>query len=127
MDRHHHRRIINRIGIALVLFAIGILAYFEVRAHDNQSPAAFDQVSRWADWFQANQTASGRYQFFYFPGMYLPERDPWGNNLMIIYTQGRILDAVNIRSAGPDGRYFTPDDISVDRSMSKPPKPPPSD
>lgn len=39
------------------------------------------------------------------------ETDPWGNPLEVGYSQGGIAETVTVRSAGPDGAYYTQDDI----------------
>lgn len=41
----------------------------------------------------------------------IQETDPWGNKLQVGYSQGGIAEVVTVRSAGPDGAYYTEDDL----------------
>jgi hypothetical protein len=39
------------------------------------------------------------------------ELDPWGSPIAVEYAQGGIAETVQVRSAGPDCRFYTDDDI----------------
>lgn len=39
------------------------------------------------------------------------EIDPWGTRLTVTYTEGGLSESFEVRSAGPDGRKHTADDI----------------
>jgi len=75
--------------------------------------AALATCTRWADKLDAQTTETGIY--IRFQGEELPEADPWGKPLTVLYSQGGFMEMLTIRSAGPDGVYFTPDDLVVKR------------
>lgn len=41
----------------------------------------------------------------------IKEKDPWGRRLKVSYSQGGVAEVVSVRSAGPDGKFQTDDDI----------------
>jgi len=43
----------------------------------------------------------------------IKETDPWGTRLNITYSQGGIAEMVVVRSAGPDRRFQTDDDLTA--------------
>ncbi|QDU29893.1 hypothetical protein ETAA8_50090 [Anatilimnocola aggregata] len=43
------------------------------------------------------------------------ETDPWNTLLMVNYSQGGVAEVITVRSAGPDRRYFTEDDLVAER------------
>lgn len=41
----------------------------------------------------------------------IKELDPWGSPIAVEYAQGGVAETVQVRSAGPDCRFYTADDI----------------
>jgi hypothetical protein len=73
------------------------------------------QVSRWAEQLHGQTTDAGVY--IRHPANQLPENDPWGTPLNVTYAQGGFAETLTVRSAGPDGVFFTQDDILAQRSV----------
>ena len=46
------------------------------------------------------------------------DTDPWGNALQVHYGEGGFTESVTVASAGPDGEFGTPDDISRKRAIA---------
>ncbi|HUT90861.1 MAG TPA: hypothetical protein VMY37_15255 [Thermoguttaceae bacterium] len=75
--------------------------------------AARAQVNRWADQLDAQTTETGVY--VRPTKEQLEETDPWGKPLMVSYTQDGLSETLVVRSAGPDGRSHTADDVTAQR------------
>jgi hypothetical protein len=41
----------------------------------------------------------------------IQEKDPWGTPIQITYSQGGVAETVSVRSAGPDRRFHSRDDV----------------
>jgi hypothetical protein len=71
------------------------------------------QVGRLADHFDRQTTATGVY---IRPANNLAgERDPWGADIIVEYSQGGLAEIVTVTSAGPDRELHSADDISTFR------------
>lgn len=66
-------------------------------------------VQKWADKLQPSPGA----KIVRHEG--LTEVDPWGKHVRLTYTEAQGMDKLNVRSAGPDGKFDTPDDLVRDR------------
>jgi hypothetical protein len=71
------------------------------------------QVDSWAEQLDAQTTETGVY--VRYPDETLPELDPWGTPLTVMYSQGGFAERLVVRSAGPDGKLHTSDDIVAQR------------
>jgi hypothetical protein len=76
---------------------------------------AHAQVTRWAEQLHAQTTEAGVY--LRHPANQLPENDAWGTPLNVAYNQGGFAETLTVRSAGPDGVFYTQDDILAQRSV----------
>ncbi len=117
IETGHFFRWVALLGMGSLLLSLHLAA---AHAHDVKRDVALAQLSKWADWFEITRTQQGTYPYFYFPDLFLPDLDPWGHHLMVVYTQGRNQEAITVRSAGGDGEYFTMDDVMVERSIRRP-------
>ena len=102
----------------LLIGAIAIVALILARAPGrNPDPAQISeaqvQVARLADDLDSRTTATGVYVRGK-PGD-IKEVDPWGTALEVRYSQGGIAETVTVRSAGPDRKLRTDDDIVAQR------------
>jgi|SRR3989344_1989213 len=98
--------------VSVLVLALGVVIVM-IMKYEMKMETARSQATQWVLKLDATRTENGHYQRF--PDQYLPETDPWGNHLMVTYTQGTFREAVSVRSAGGDGAYFTSDDIAVER------------
>jgi hypothetical protein len=105
-----------------ILIAVGTLAggYFwwdGVRAERERERtvrhAAEALCSEWADRLDRQTTETGVY--IRWNGDTLPDKDPWGRNLLVEYSQGGVSEVVVVRSLGPDGESNTRDDVRAPR------------
>lgn len=69
-------------------------------------------VQKWAD--SVEPSSSGG--FIHREG--ITEMDPWGNFIKLSYQQDWFNEIATIRSAGPDGKFNTADDLMRERSTS---------
>ena len=77
---------------------------------------ARSQVGRLADHFDRQTTAVGVY---IRPANNLAgERDPWGTDIVVEYSQGGMAEIVTVTSAGPDRELHSLDDISTFRQST---------
>jgi hypothetical protein len=76
---------------------------------------AHTQVTRWAEQLHAQTTEAGVY--LRHPANQLPENDPWGTPLNVAYNHSGFAETLSVRSAGPDGVFYTEDDILAQRSV----------
>jgi len=75
--------------------------------------AARAQVNRCADQLDAQTTETGVYVR---PSKeQLEETDPWGRPLTVSYTRDGLSETLVVRSAGPDGKSHTADDVTAQR------------
>ena len=74
---------------------------------------ALTQATRWADKLDRQTTETGVY--VRHQGEQLPERDPWGVPLKVVYEQGGAAEMIIVSSAGPDREFDTTDDIIQQR------------
>jgi hypothetical protein len=108
-------------GILLVVSVIGLLLVaqwlFRPDGGDRERQAAIDdaraQCRQWADKLDKQTTETGIY--VRWQGETLPDKDPWGNELRIDYSQGGVAESLTVRSFGPDGKSHTDDDIVEQR------------
>ncbi len=85
----------------------------EKKLKEQQLKDADALVHKWAEQLQSNASSSG------FPRQEgLIEQDPWGNPLRIDYRQEWFDEVVVVRSAGPDGKMDTVDDLTRTRKTS---------
>jgi hypothetical protein len=102
-------------GVAvLILVVFGGAAIWYVNKESAKITEAQGLCNKWADKLDGETTDSGVYQRPADP--YLPEKDPWGNALVVFYSRGGGMETLEVRSYGPDGKDYTPDDISSKRS-----------
>ena len=77
---------------------------------------ARSQVGRLADHFDRQTTPVGVY---IRPANNLAgERDPWGTDIIVEYSQGGLAEIVTVTSAGPDRELHSTDDISTFRQST---------
>ena len=107
------RQFIVILGIVLVFF--GTFVIVRVNAGNQRVAEAYAQATRWAEQLHSQTTDAGIY--IRHPGNQLPENDPWGTPLSVIYTQGGFAETVTVRSAGPDRAFYTEDDIVAQRTI----------
>ncbi len=74
------------------------------------------QVGRLADHFDRQTTASGVY--IRPANNRVGERDPWGTDIIVEYSQGGMAEIVTVTSAGPDRELHSADDISTFRQST---------
>lgn len=87
----------------------------EKQLKENQLKEGDALVQKWADQLVKTATDEG------FPRQEgLIDLDPWGNPLRIDYRQEWFNEIAIIRSAGPDGKYDTVDDLIRTRKASNP-------
>lgn len=98
-----------RAGLGLLL----ILAPLCLSGCTDKVETARTQVTRWADRLDRQTTETGVY--VRHQGEQLPERDPWGLPLKVVYEQGGVAEVIVVSSAGPDGEFDTEDDIIQQR------------
>lgn len=104
-----------RVALGGVLCLIAILAVVLLSRSHQQATRAQAQVDRWAEQLHSQTTAAGVY--IRHPANQLPEVDPWGTPLNVTYIQGGFAEALTVRSAGPDGLFYTPDDLVARRCV----------
>jgi hypothetical protein len=103
--------------LLVVLLSVG--AYFmtrrveEQRVEDDRRQQATAMCNRWADELDRKTTDTGVY--VRWEGERLPEKDPWGNDLRVAYSQGGVAETLEVRSLGPDGVPNTADDVVAHR------------
>ncbi len=76
-------------------------------AKDDRPEQARTQVRAWAAKLDAQTDETGIYVRHLGP----TEKDPWGNDLIVSYSQGGLAETVAVRSSGPDGVVHSDDDI----------------
>jgi hypothetical protein len=90
---------------------------FRLGSGDRERQAAIDnaraQCRQWADKLDKETTETGVY--IRWQGETLPDKDPWGNELRVDYSQGGVAESLTVRSLGPDGKSHTDDDIIEQR------------
>ncbi len=101
--------------LSVVLVCIATSAIMLHYAANQRVGDAYAQVSRWAEQLHGQTTDAGVY--IRHPANQLPESDPWGTPLNVTYAQGGFAETLTVRSAGPDGVFFTQDDILAQRSV----------
>jgi hypothetical protein len=101
MKTEHPLLVVTLVAVAylMVLFADG--------TQSREQAAA--QVERIAAELDRRTTPDGVYVRTQ-PGE-IKESDPWGSPISIEYSQGGVAETVRVRSAGPDCRFYTADDI----------------
>jgi hypothetical protein len=104
------------------LLAIAVGSWFvyervgERRAEDARRQQAVAMCNRWADELDRKTTPAGVY--IRWDGDPKPEKDPWGHNLRVAYSQGGIAEVLEVRSVGPDGESHTADDVVASRVVA---------
>lgn len=94
----------------LIIAVVAIAFLLVVFAGSTQSlEQATAQVERIAAELDRRTTDNGVYVRAR-PGE-IKEHDPWGSPITVEYTQGGVAETVQVRSAGPDCRFYTADDI----------------
>jgi hypothetical protein len=74
--------------------------------------AAAIQCKTWADRLGGEIKETGEYvRFDDSENTPLPERDPWGSPIKVMYSNSGIKDILRVISAGNDGKIGTRDDI----------------
>lgn len=70
-------------------------------------------VKHWAEKLNSQRTESGSFIRYAESDQSDIEEtlDPWGQRLCVTYTRGGMLQTMHVRSAGPDGKHHTHDDI----------------
>src|SRR5947209_8370365 len=101
--------------LGVVLVCIAAIAMVLSDGASQRVANARAQVSRWAEQLDGQTTDAGAY--IRHPANQLPENDPWGTPLNVTYAQGGFAETLSVRSAGPDGVFFTQDDIVAQRSV----------
>lgn len=99
--------------IILLLFVAGIaFAVFTVQnsALKNETRT---KVTAWVEKLDGQTTKTGVY--IRRQGEELPEKDAWDTPLHVYYKQGGVAETVSVRSAGPDKKFYTGDDIYEER------------
>jgi hypothetical protein len=106
-----------------VLVLLGVGAYVAIsrveerrereRAEAEVRQQATALCHRWADQLDRKTTGAGVY--VRWEGDRLPDKDPWGNDLRVAYSQGGVAETLEVRSHGPDGVPNTTDDIVAHR------------
>lgn len=77
---------------------------------------ARSQVGRLADHFDRQTTPAGVY---IRPANNLAgERDPWGTDIIVEYSQGGLAEIVTVTSAGPDRELHSKDDVATFRQST---------
>ncbi|HLJ97175.1 MAG TPA: hypothetical protein VKU02_28685 [Gemmataceae bacterium] len=104
-----------RVALGGVLASITILAVVFLSRSHQRAALAQAQVDRWAEQLHGQTTPAGVY--IRYPANQLPEADPWGTPLNVAYAQGGFAETLTVRSAGPDGLFYTPDDLVARRCV----------
>ena len=77
---------------------------------------ARSQVKRLADHFDRQTTATGVY--IRPANNQAGEKDPWGADIIVEYSQGGMAEVVTVTSAGPDRELHSKDDVAVFRQST---------
>ncbi len=99
-------RILTVISLLVVAVSAGCDTGAARRAQIEQAEA---QVARIVEDLDGRTTETGVY--IRVEEGELGERDPWGTEISVGYSQGGVAETVTVRSAGPDGEFQTDDDI----------------
>ncbi len=83
---------------------------------DTSVEQARSQVKRLADHFDRQTTSTGIY--IRHANNLTGERDPWGSDITVEYSQGGVAEIVTVTSAGPDRELHTKDDVATFRQST---------
>lgn len=100
-------------GVAVLLFAIACDSGAARRVAIDKTQS---QVERIVDGLDKRTTETGVY--IRAKEREVREPDAWGRQFKIDYAQGGVEETVSVRSAGPDGEFFTNDDIVAQRMVA---------
>ncbi|MEK6257278.1 MAG: hypothetical protein AABP62_01545 [Planctomycetota bacterium] len=104
-----------RIGL-LALASFIVLGVLGCSGDSRNVERARSQVGRLADHFDRQTTSAGVY---IRPANNLAgERDPWGTDIIVEYSQGGMAEIVTVTSAGPDRELHSADDVSTFRQST---------
>jgi hypothetical protein len=103
----------QRRAVLASLAAVLLVSLVGCRGDQEARERARTQVKRWAERLDAQTTETGVY--IRHQGEQLPEQDPWGTPLRVMYSQGGMAETLTVCSAGPDREFDTDDDISMTR------------
>ncbi len=99
-----------------MLFGITLVLFFGCSADNRDVDRVRSQVGRLADHFDRQTTATGVY--IRPANNQAGERDPWGTEIIVEYSQGGMAEVVTVTSAGPDRELHSKDDISTFRQST---------
>jgi hypothetical protein len=92
----------------LVTLALGSVGCNNQQANIEAAQA---QVNRVKEQLDTQTTKTGAYE--QVDPATLQEFDPWGTKLDVVYAKGGLAETVTVRSAGPDRKMHTEDDLSA--------------
>ncbi len=92
-----------------VVAAIALSALTGCNGLRQEIDRATAQVEGVAEDLDAQTTDTGAY--IRVAAKDIEEIDPWGTRIKVVYSQGGLAEQVVVRSAGPDKRFHTTDDV----------------
>ena len=104
---------IHRFKFPAVLFAAIFTLVFVGCSGGQKIIDAEFQVKRIADTLDKKTTGAGVY--IRSQDGDIKETDPWNTPINVSYSQGGVAEIVHVRSAGPDRRLDTADDVVAER------------
>jgi hypothetical protein len=103
--------------VSLVVLLAGGWLYLRAEQEERERRQTLEQARaqcrQWADKLDQQTTETGVY--VRWPGNVLPEKDPWGRDLLVDYAAGGVAETLTVRSLGPDGKSHTDDDLIEQR------------
>lgn len=99
-------------SIMLITLAMASIGCNNQQANNKANiEAAQSQVNRVKEQLDTQTTRTGTY--VQVDSATLQEFDPWGTKLDVVYAKGGLAETVTVRSAGPDRKMHTEDDLSA--------------
>ena len=107
------------LGIGMCIFIIAAIKGHrdKIQTEYQRQTTARTQCRTWADRLDGDITEQGAYRQYQTP--MLPEQDPWGNEIKVMYKRGGIKEILKVFSVGPDGKEGTRDDIVEVRQSTR--------
>jgi len=105
------------LGIGMCIFIIAAIKGHrdKIQVEYARREAARIQCKTWADRLDGDITEVGEYRKFES----IPEKDPWGRPIKVMYAEGGVKQILKVFSAGPDGKEGTYDDIVETRQSPR--------
>jgi hypothetical protein len=111
-ERRASRRVgLGMVGVA-VIAGLAALAVHQMESADLREEAEA-ACERWAEKLATQTTPTG--SFIRPESGELPENDPWGHPLVVVYREGGLAESLEVRSLGPEGVSHSSDDLVATR------------